>query len=140
MAKLYLLFADLILITHTLFVLFILVGFALIWIGYFRRWNFVRNFYFRLAHLLAMGFVTVQTILGEDCPLTIWENQLRVQGGASPSYEQTFIGHWLGKILFFDVGLGTFAILYALFFLLIVGSFFWVKPQLPQRWRRAKRD
>ncbi len=138
MQKTYLWLADLILITHTLFVLFIIAGFVLIWIGYFRNWKFVRNFYFRLAHLLAMGFVAVQTIMGEDCPLTIWENQLRVKGGVSPSYDETFIGHWLGKILFFDVGLGTFAVLYTLLFLLIAGTFLWVKPQLPRKWRKRE--
>lgn len=138
MQKIYLSFADLILITHTLFVLFIVGGFALIWIGYFRNWKFVRNFYLRLAHLLAMGFVAVQTILGEDCPLTIWENQLRVKGGATASYKGGFIEHWLGKILFFEFSPGTFVVLYTLIFALIVWTFFKVKPQLPQKWRGNK--
>lgn len=138
MQNIYLGFADLILITHTSFVLFIVGGFALIWIGHFRNWKFVRNFYFRLAHLLAMGFVAVQTILGEDCPLTIWENKLREKGGATASYEHSFIGHWLGKILFFEFSPGTFVVLYTLLFALIVWTFFKVKPRRPQKWRKDK--
>jgi hypothetical protein len=138
MQRIYLLLADLVLITHTSVVLFIVAGFVLIWIGYFRNWKFVRNFYFRVAHLLAMGFVAVQTILGKDCPLTIWENQLRVKGGAIANYEGTFIGHWLGKILFFELSPKVFVILYALLFALIAWTFFKVRPQLPQKWRERK--
>ena len=135
MQRTYLWLADLILITHVLIVLFILVGFVLIWIGYFRNWNFVRNFYFRIAHLVAMGFVTVQTILGASCPLTIWENALRMKAGADPHYEETFIGHWLGKLLFFEISLEVFAILYGLFFVLVLWTFFFVKPRRPLKKR-----
>ncbi|MBA4149479.1 MAG: DUF2784 domain-containing protein [Verrucomicrobia bacterium] len=129
MAKFYLILADAILILHTAIVAFIIIGLILTWIGYFRGWKFVRNGWFRLLHLLAMGYVAVQTLLGADCPLTIWENNLRVKGGVSPAYDETFIGHWLAKILFFDVSLGTFAILYTLFFALVVFTWFWVKPR-----------
>src|SRR5688572_8904164 len=131
MEKTYLILADAILVTHTLIVLFIVIGFVAIWVGYFRRWQFVRNFYFRVVHLGAMGWVAVQTVWGADCPLTIWENALRVKGGVGPSYQETFIGHWLQKILFFDVRLQTFAILYLAFFAFIALTWFVVKPNLP---------
>jgi hypothetical protein len=135
MERIYLFLADLILVTHTLIVLFIIGSFVLIWIGYFRNWSFVRNFYFRLAHLLAMGFVAVQTIFGEICPLTTWEDQLRVKAGVGPQYEGSFIGHWLAKILFFEIDLKVFAIIYTLFFALVVATFFFVKPR---KWRERK--
>ena len=135
MERTWLFFADLILVAHMVVVLFILGGFVLTWIGYFRKWSFVRNFYFRIAHLFAIGFVAIQTLLGEDCPLTVWENQLRVKGGMAPGYHETFIGHWLGKILFFELGLETFAIIYAIFFGLVILTFFVVRPRWPRKSR-----
>jgi len=138
MQKTFLFLADLVLIAHALIVFSIVGGFVVIWMGYFRNWNFTRNFYFRLAHLLVMGFVAVQTILGKDCPLTIWENQLRTKGGATESYEGTFVGHWLGQILFFELNPKTFVVLYTLLFALIAWTFFKVKPQFPQKWRARK--
>src|SRR5262245_16397026 len=138
MQKLYLALADLILVLHMSIVLFIVLGFVLIWIGYFCRWKFVRNFYFRSVHLLAMGYVSVQKLLGANCPLTIWENDLRIRGGADAYYEGTFIGHWFGKILFYDVGLGTFAVIYTLFFLFVVFTWFLVRPVSPRGWVKQK--
>ncbi|MGH8640305.1 MAG: DUF2784 family protein, partial [Burkholderiales bacterium] len=43
--------ADLILIVHFLFVAFVVGGLALIWIGAAAGWEWVRNFWFRVAHL-----------------------------------------------------------------------------------------
>jgi hypothetical protein len=135
MERIYLLLADLILITHTLVVLFIVGGLVVIWIGYFRKWRFVRNFYFRIAHLLAMGFVAVQTIFGEMCPLTTWEDQLRVRAGVGPQYEASFIGHWLGKILFYEIDDKVLVIVYTMFFALVVWTVFLVKPRNPRKSR-----
>jgi hypothetical protein len=135
MERIYLLLAYLILITHTLVVLFIVGGFAVIWIGYFREWRFVRNFYFRVAHLLAMGFVAVQTIFGEMCPLTTWEDQLRGRAGVGPQYESSFIGHWLGKILFYEIDDKVLVIVYTMFFALVVWTVFLVKPRNPRKSR-----
>ena len=128
MERFYLVLADLILVMHIVFVAFVLLGFVLIWIGYFRRWHFVRNRFFRLSHLVAIGYVAVQTLMGADCPLTIWENQLRIAAGESAQYQETFIGHWVGRILFYDVGMGTFAVIYTSFFALVVFTWFWVRP------------
>ena len=129
----YLALADMILVVHMGIVLFVIGGFMLTWIGYFVHWTFVRNFYFRIAHLLAMGFVAAQTVLGIDCPLTVWENALRVKAGTGPLYEETFIGHWLGRILFYEAPSWVFTVAYAAFFGLIVLSWIVVKPGMP-RW------
>ncbi|MFZ5595280.1 MAG: DUF2784 family protein, partial [Pseudomonadota bacterium] len=42
------LLADLILVVHALFIAFVVLGFALIVIGMFRHWDWVRNMWFRL--------------------------------------------------------------------------------------------
>lgn len=71
--------ADVLLILHFAFVAFVVGGFVVIWVGYFCRWPFVRNFWFRLAHLVAMGCVFLETLTGFVCPLTDWENQMRLR-------------------------------------------------------------
>jgi hypothetical protein len=51
---LYTLLADAILVIHFAFVAFVVLGFVVIWIGYFARWSFVRDLRFRLVHVAAM--------------------------------------------------------------------------------------
>jgi len=45
------LLADIVLVVHFAFVLFVVGGLVLIWIGVVLRWAWVRNFWFRVAHL-----------------------------------------------------------------------------------------
>jgi len=118
--------ADLILLLHFSYVAFVVVGFVVIWIGFVCRWEFVRNRTFRLLHLLAMGIVLAEALLGITCPLTVWENQLR--GGA---YEGSFMQHWVSRLMFHDWSKTTFTILYVAIFILIVATFIVVPP----RWR-----
>ncbi|MEE3229454.1 MAG: DUF2784 domain-containing protein, partial [Planctomycetota bacterium] len=77
----YRLLAHIVLVIHFAFVSFVVVGLLLTWIGYFLNWSFVRNFYFRAAHILAMGVVLLEALFGIVCPLTTWEIQLRKLGG-----------------------------------------------------------
>src|SRR5438128_700561 len=100
--NIYTLLADFILVGHFAFVAFVVAGFIVIWMGFFLRWPFVHDLRFRLAHLLAMGFVLGESLAGFVCPLTTWENQLRLRGGAE-SYAGSFVQHWLGRILFFNL-------------------------------------
>ena len=133
-AKFYLILADFILLAHFAFVAFIILGFLVIWAGYFLRWGFVRDFRFRMAHLVAMGFVAAESLVGMVCPLTEWENSLRVRGGGGAKYEASFIEHWLGGVLFYEVSERTFMAIYCGFFALVVVTY-WVVP--PKR-RREK--
>jgi hypothetical protein len=125
----YSLLADLVLLLHFAFVAFVVLGFALIWIGYFCRWPFVRDLRFRLAHLAAMGFVLAESLAGFICPLTTWENRLRTSAGQGPGYSGSFIQHWCGRVLFYDWGQQTFTLIYAAFFLFIGLTFLVVPPR-----------
>ena len=62
--------ADLILLLHTLFVGFVVLGLILVLLGAARGWAWVRNAKFRLMHLLAILVVVAQAGLGSICPLT----------------------------------------------------------------------
>ncbi len=128
--------ADVVLTVHVGFVLFVIVALLLTLIGGvlgrlgFRGWGWVRNRWFRGAHLLAIGVVVGQAWLGLVCPLTTWEMRLRVAGGQR-AYDETFMAHWLGRLLFFQAEAWVFIAAYSAFGLLVLLSLWWV----PVRWR-----
>jgi hypothetical protein len=125
------LLADLVLIVHFAFVAFVVVGLLLVWLGWACRWQFVRNLWFRLVHLLAIGVVAAESLAGMVCPLTTWENQLRLLAGGGQRYEGSFVQHWLHRLMFFEASERTFTVLYLLFFAAVALSFWFVRPRWP---------
>ena len=119
--------ADLILIIHTAFVGFIVFGLLAIYVGAWRSWTWVRNIYFRIAHLVGIGIVASQSWFSVICPLTIWEMQLRAKAG-STVYQGSFIQHWLQSLLYYDFPNWVFVLAYSLFAALVLLSWFIVKP------------
>lgn len=115
--------ADLILIVHFAFVSFVVGGLALIWIGAAASWRWVRNFWFRIAHLAAIAYVAAESIVGAVCPLTVWEDALR--GVAT---ERSFIARWLQRILFYNFPEWVFTAAYVLFALVVAASWWFVRP------------
>lgn len=134
-ASLYGLAADAVLVVHFGFVAFVVGGLAVVWLGWLLRWRWVRNFWFRLAHLLAMGLVLGQTLGGVICPLTDWEDELRRLAGQDPRYQTSFVAHWLHRLIFYEASQSVFVAVYSAFFALVVASFFAVKPDWPRRQR-----
>jgi len=109
--------ADLVLLVHFAFVLFVVGGLALIWIGAAAGWSWVRNFWFRVAHLAAIVLVAGEALVGVWCPLTLWEDALRgVQG------EKGFVARWIHRLMFYDVPGWMFTIAYVLFALVVALS------------------
>jgi hypothetical protein len=129
----YLFLADGILLIHFALVSFVVLGFIFIWIGYCAKWKSVRNAKFRICHALIMGIVFCESLCGIICPLTEWENDLRIKGGEGQIYKTGFIQEWIQKIMFYDFSEGTFMILYLLFFALIVLTFLAIPPDLKKR-------
>jgi hypothetical protein len=118
-AELYSFLADTILVIHFAFVVFVVVGFALILVGLLARWSWIHNRIFRIAHLAAIGIVVLQAWFGQLCPLTIWENALRRRAGQS-DYTETFVEHWLHEILFYQAEPWIFTTIYTAFGVLVV--------------------
>jgi hypothetical protein len=118
------LLADFILIIHFAFVLFVTGGLALIWIGAAVGWRWVRNFWFRAAHLGAIVVVAGEALAGVWCPLTIWEAQLR---GARA--DKSFIAQWIHRMLFYDLPEWLFTVAYVLFALVVLATLWWVRPE-----------
>jgi hypothetical protein len=125
--SIYSLLADGILVTHALFVAFVVFGQALIIAGLWRGWRWVCNFRFRLAHLAAIGIVVLQAWLGVLCPLTILEISLRRRAG-EPSYAGSFIEYWLHRIIFFDAEPWVFTAVYTLFAAVVAATWYFGRP------------
>jgi len=125
---LYSLFADAILLAHVLFVIFVVLGLVLIFLGYFLSWQYVRNPWFRVAHLLGIGAVVLQSWFGVLCPLTKWEMDLRANAGEA-IYEGSFIAYWLNKLLYYQAPSWVFVVCYTLFGGLVLFSWILVRPR-----------
>lgn len=95
----YKILADLIVVMHFAWVLFMLIGFILtlfgfFWKGFFDRWLF------RTLHLFGIGYVSILSITGKYCPLTIWENTLRQKYDSSLTYPASFMIHYVEKLVY----------------------------------------
>jgi len=124
----FLIAVDAILLLHVLFVAFVVLGLVLIFVGLALEWSWIRNPWFRLMHLVAIGVVVVQSWLGIICPLTTVENELRSRVGDTV-YSGSFISHWLETILYYQAPEWFFVVCYTTFGVVVVASWFWVRPR-----------
>jgi hypothetical protein len=125
------LLADIVLVTHFLFVAFVVGGLAVIWLGAALNWAWIRNFRFRAAHLGAIGFVVAESLVGMLCPLTILEDALR-QGGRP---ESSFVQRWISRLIYYDLPERIFTVIYVVFGLIVALTFISIRPD-----RRANRS
>lgn len=119
--------ADAMLVLHFLFVVFVVLTLLLIFIGRWRRWHWIKNRRLRILHLATIAFVVVQAWLGQRCPLTQWEMVLRLQAGEA-SYNGAFIAHWVSELLYYQAPAWVFTLIYSLFGLLVLLSWYWARP------------
>ena len=61
------LLADLVLIIHFLYVLFVVGSLPVIWLGAWLKLAFVRNPWFRYLHLAAICLVVAESLIGIVC-------------------------------------------------------------------------
>ena len=123
--------ADLVLVIHALFVAFVMLGLIAILIGWYRRWLWVRNWWFRTIHLATIGFVMAEAWLGVVCPLTVLENGLRLAAGEN-AYSAPFFQHWVREFLFYDFPGWVFTFAYTAFALAVLLAWLLVPPS-PRR-------
>ena len=124
------LLADAVLAFHAAFVLFVVLGLLLILIGLALRWGWVRNFWFRTLHLLAILIVVVQAWSGVSCPLTILEKTLRTKGGEQ-TYPGGFMAFWVQRIVFWEAEPWVFTALYTIVGGLVLATFILGRPRCP---------
>jgi hypothetical protein len=121
--------ADLIVIFHATYVSFIVLGLVAILLGVMLKWNWVRNIWFRAIHLIAIGIVVGESIVGVPCPLTVWEAQLRKLAGQT-AYAGDFLGHWAHRLIFFRADPWVFTLIYTLFGTVVLAAFILAPPRL----------
>ena len=109
-------------------IVFNVFGLILIFIGYALKWSWVRNPWFRFAHIAAISMVVVQSWIGVACPFTTLEMVLRSKAGEAV-YTGTFISHWLESFLYYQASPWVFVIIYTAFGALVVVSWFMVHPR-----------
>jgi len=80
---------------------------------------------------MAIGVVAAESMAGLICPLTTWENRLRLLAGGEQRYQGSFIQHWLHRVIFFDGDERIFTLAYLTFFLLVALSLGLVPPRRP---------
>ena len=127
--------ADAVLVLHFAIVLFVVGGLVLIIVGNLFGWLWVNALWFRLLHLAAIAIVVAEAWLGITCPLTTLEMWLRAQSGAgiAANYSESFIGHWLQRLLFYSAPPWMFVLAYTVFGALVVAVWFRFPPTFKKR-------
>lgn len=98
----YVLLANAISLFHLGYVLFVVLGLVLIYVGWAFKWKWVRNFWFRIIHLAMIAIVVLETAVGWTCPLTTWEVQLRQAGGQDGWGSEDFVARCVNAVMFFE--------------------------------------
>jgi hypothetical protein len=128
----YRILADLLVVAHAAYVLFVVLGQAAILVGLATRRAWARIAWFRSVHLAMIGVVVFEAALGLACPLTVWERELRRLAGRA-SYRGDFVGYWVHRMLFFQAEPWMFTLVYGLFGLLVAATFVLAPPRRPGR-------
>lgn len=71
------LLAAAVLMLHMLVIAFNVAGLAVVPLGAWRRWRWVRAPLWRILHVLSLAVVVVQALLGRACFLTLWQDRLQ---------------------------------------------------------------
>lgn len=117
--------ADAVLVLHLAFILFAVLGgvLALRW-----RWTL-------LVHVPAATWGVFVEIGGRACPLTDWENYLRIKAGQS-GYSESFIEHYILDLIYPSALTREIQFTLAAVLLMVnIAIYAW----LLWRWRRAER-
>lgn len=118
--------AVLVLSLHLAVIAFNVVGCVVIPLGAWLGWGWVREFWWRLAHLLSLAVVAVQAIIGRACFLTIWQDEL-----AGVSRAQPLIAGWINRMIYWPLPLWVFAVMYVVVFAYVVALWTLVRPRPP---------
>lgn len=114
-----------VLVLHLAIVAFNVAGCVLIPVGAWRGWQWVREFWWRLAHLFSLAAVAVQAMLGRACFLTIWQGDL-----SSTAHVQPLIAGWMNALIYWPLPLWVFAVAYVAVFAYVIALWIWVRPTM----------
>ncbi len=102
----YRVFADILVMIHFLWILFMLAGFFMtLWAMICRycrhqRCRFLDRWILRSVHLGGIAYVGLLAMLGKYCPLTVWEYRLRLQDDPDLAYPGSFIASIIERLVY----------------------------------------
>ena len=120
--------ADSVVVIHGAYVAFVLFGLVAVLVGYWLRWKWVRNIWFRLIHLAMILIVVFEALMGIVCPLTTLEHYFRNQAGET-ARSGSFMGQVVHDLLFYEAPPWLFTSGYCVFAALVVFTFVHVPPK-----------
>ena len=129
--------ADAILALHAGVVGVVVLGTLAILVGGPLGWRWVRSFALRGTHLALMLVIALQAWLGRLCPLTSWEQALRIRAGQD-TYGGSFIQHWLSRLIFFEAPWWAFVLAYTVLAAIVLACW-WRWPPLRRSAREPRR-
>jgi hypothetical protein len=124
--------ADLMVAIHVGYVGYVVVGQLLIWFGWAMGRRFVRNFWFRSTHLLAIAIVAYEELMHIRCPLSVWEEHFREKAG-QPVSGETFLGRIMHALIFYEFEPWVFTVIYMTTLALVVLTLVFCRPRWPFR-------
>jgi hypothetical protein len=138
------LLADVIVVAHFAYIAFVVVGQLAIMVGWLAGWQWIRNPWFRLTHLAMISIVVLEAFVGYECPLTTWENKLRVHAGQIPANhtevpdwtveDESFIAHCVRSMIMYDREVGPILVAsYYIFGALVLLMVFVAPPRLRRK-------
>src|SRR6476659_9258263 len=111
--------AEVVVAVHVGYVLAVVLGMVLVLVGRAAGWEWVGNRWFRLIHLGMIAVVVVRAFIWANCPLTVWESDLRELAGQE-DFEGSPVGWFLHALIHPELPGWVFPVVYALFGGLIV--------------------
>jgi hypothetical protein len=136
LSMIYSILADGLAAFHFAYVAFVVAGELAILVGAAFGCRWARNPWFRGLHLLAIAVVAMEAVAHIECPLTVWENQLRAAAGQATSHE-TFVGRLVDTIFMNNRWEPwVYEYLHIGFGLLVLATYILIPP----RFRRTPRD
>ncbi len=125
--------AIIVLALHLMVIVFNVAGCVLIPVGAWLGWRWVRELWWRLAHLLSLAVVAVQAMLGRACFLTLWQGDL-----SGSSHVQPLIEEWMNGLIYWSLPLWVFAAAYVAVFAYVIGLWVWVRPRTSRQSLRGR--
>ncbi len=119
---------KMVLFLHVAIILFNVVGLIAIPLGAWRRWSFVRVFWWRVLHVASWTVVALQALLGRLCFLTLWQDVLTRRAGGSPAGEPLVQG-WVMRLIFWPFPLWVFTTLYVVLWVCVLFLWWRVPPR-----------
>ena len=126
--------ADFVVAVHVAYVACVVFGLFAFLLGKAFGWGWVHNRWVRGIHLAMILIVVARSLVWEECPLTTWEDDLRVLG-KQVDLEGSRVGAVLHAVIHPGLPMWSYPVIYALFACLVVATL-WI---VPVAWRDPKR-